>query len=172
MVWKVEWFKYEKLGTKGEPIGYFEFSRAFGENHARAHRRRPPHLRRWCTSASHVLFEPGHTQFLLDRVCGCGLTGCRQYAWPAWMQATFPTRFWNSYNMCVKRFWQRTIMKRLRKIVPAAKRFCKPLKIEPFQLLYKALNSLQKNTEQNWKFSLLFSPLWISSRSWDKYFLF
>jgi len=31
MVCKVEMFKYEKLGTKGVPFRYLEFSRAFGK---------------------------------------------------------------------------------------------------------------------------------------------
>ena len=31
IVWKVERFKYEKLGIKGVPFGYLEFSRAFRE---------------------------------------------------------------------------------------------------------------------------------------------
>ena len=30
MVWKVEGFKYVKMGTKGVLLGYFEFSHAFG----------------------------------------------------------------------------------------------------------------------------------------------
>ena len=37
MVLKVEGFKYEKLGTKGVPFKYLEFSCAFGGNHSHAH---------------------------------------------------------------------------------------------------------------------------------------
>jgi len=37
-------FKYEKLGTKGVPFGYLEFSRVFVENHAYTRERASPPL--------------------------------------------------------------------------------------------------------------------------------
>ena len=40
-MWKAERFKYEKMGIKGLPFGYLQFSRAFGGNHAHS-RALPP----------------------------------------------------------------------------------------------------------------------------------
>ena len=60
MVWKVEWFKYEKLGTKGVPLGYLKFSRAFGGTECAP---LPPILERvWVLSCDPVLFGLGRAE--------------------------------------------------------------------------------------------------------------
>ena len=83
MVWKVERFKYKKMGKKGVHFGYLKFLRTF-RGKVCPHVRVPVPLapsRHWSTGASvsmGPIFLDWATITSLWTGCGCGSCGCRR----------------------------------------------------------------------------------------------